>query len=851
MQLTVDQFTGGLTDFWLGAAKEKWKQCQNLVVSADGKLETTPGSVLDFNGVTRSRIAQADSSYRIGLLAFLNQSVFKQIASTVQYDDGSATTELLGPEGNSAFSGFVSSDDVACAWAYWNDHSYITHDLFQRPIKFFKDSTFKLRTAGLPKPLGTPAFIGDGSGSDSFLYAFVYRYTYLVNGVTFLNHSRPLLITRADKANAATSVDVTNLVLTNGSGEHYDINSSDLVVEMYRTTTNGNTYYFVGESPNNSIGTIADTFNDTTLVDQRPVYFTGGVAFDYRPPAVKYTHATTNFGFYANGFEVDEDLDNNGELLKNRVWQSKEGNPDSVPAQFFVDLEDEITGISSVRSIPIVFCRGSMYRLDGFFDDFGRGGLIAQKISDTVGAAGHLSIIQTLDGIFFAGNDGFYFTDGYRVSPLSDDFRETYKFLVQDEVQKKRIYGAHDPIYKRAFWAVRFNQVEGNDNNTIFVLDTRTGAFKTMVSGYEGNGPAKVTTADTTSGSNQLTNVADVGGIEVGQYVFADGIPANTFVTAVGLTTVDLSEDATATAVGGEHRFLTDAVLGTQFFEQFQPSAIAVPSAISGLTRLLYRSDVRGYTFIHSVNSPTNPKIDPTVADTNAWQKNPILYHYISSGLDFGAPGIRKWVNYIIAKMRSKYLVQSNITVQVQGENDSNLNPQDLAEINIKQYLQWGQAGIVYGDPALWQLQQKLVDQKRRFPANSLRCGFKQIHFKNCYINLNNSDTAGEAAVAGIGEMRTLTLTGIGAGMWAGDVVDYYITFEESSYETTYKVLSRDSASQITIADPTDSISLGDKKWLLQGIRKGDIISLLEYTLDFQHIGDSQQPYQGKGGVNV
>lgn len=63
------------------------------------------------------------------------------------------------------------------------------------------------------------------------------------------------------------------------------------------------------------------------------------------------------------------------------------------------------------------------------------------------------------------------------------------------------------------------------------------------------------TTGDTTVDSAAVTGVASVVGIAVGMLVVGAGIPARTIVTAVGTTSVGLSQLATATASAATLKF--------------------------------------------------------------------------------------------------------------------------------------------------------------------------------------------------------------------------------------------------------------------------------------------------------
>ena len=79
-----------------------------------------------------------------------------------------------------------------------------------------------------------------------------------------------------------------------------------------------------------------------------------------------------------------------------------------------------------------------------------------------------------MNGIFFAAKDGFYFTDGYNVQKISEEFDETYKTLVKSATQRERIYGKHDVINQRVYWAVMSSDTVV-DNDTFYVFDLKSG----------------------------------------------------------------------------------------------------------------------------------------------------------------------------------------------------------------------------------------------------------------------------------------------------------------------------------------------------------------------------------------
>jgi len=834
--IDVSEFSGGLVDEYMGAPANKWQVGDNGVITQDKKFQNRPGSLLEGFGAT-GRVAASGGSRRIGLMVPFAGYNFRQVVSTLQFGDGAATQELLGPGGDSAFEP-VLDDEVAFCFSKWNNHTFITHDaLNQRPIKIYENAnTLFLRTAGLPKPSGAPVFNGEVGSGSSFLYAFVYKYTYVVDGVTFVDRSAPLYATRV-AATPATSITVTALALTNGTGDNYD--TATIKIEAYRTNNNGTVFYYAGEILNNSPTiTVAWAATNTQL------YTTGGVAENDEPPVAKFVHMTTNFGYYANFIDI-----NGGEHLKNVMVQSKQGDPDSVPAQFFVELEEEIVGVSSVRSIPVVFTRNGIYRIDGFFDLLGRGGMNPIKISDDIGGIGQLSLVQTLDWLYFAASDGFYRTNGYDIEKLSDNainsFNAQYKTFLGSALKEKRICGINHTEEERVLWAVEKVTAEGDgDNNCIMCFDMRNGVFTSWSSGY------------------------------------ADDV---------------------------HHEGLAD---------NFRPTAFSV------MNQTLYRADLLGYAFSHSTGTLTDPRIDIAESDPTLWDRNPIIYDLRMAAIDFGLPGVRKWVESLIIKGKS--VVDFNVanptafntTLQISSDNDSKQEFSDLAEIFNRNQLTWGDPDVAYGNPLLWQSRFGIYDVKRFFnSAGGLRCSFKQLRFTNLFANIANSDLRGVASISGstvtmpqitmsvntVNGSNVVTIVStsspvtvgmgiLGAGglsIPSGSLIteiisptsirisnnatanstpiaataarlfplavnNYWMTFASDNYVSEFVIVSRGGTvpgSQVTVSgspnpNPTN-------KWVMKGFFKGDGICLLGYTINFVPLTDTQAPYRGKTGGNT
>jgi hypothetical protein len=302
--------------------------------------------------------------------------------------------------------------------------------------------------------------------SRNYIYAFLYSYEYTVGTAVFKDFGATTLIQitdvdmPSDNAVAFTGIPV----IANGVTDNYA--TTVIKVEIYRTIDSGQTLFYVGEVTNGTT-TFNDTVSDDNLQDNVVIYTDGDVVDNDPPPLAKYLVVANDICWYLHVKEGTE-------VKTNRVRQSLQSDIDSCPETFYTDLEDEITGGANIGEFPIVFCKERIYRLEGFFDLLGRGGIVKREISRTAGLVSHLGIVVTLDGIFFPGNDGFYFTNGYQVQKISPEINTTYLTLVQTDTQKKNIYGEFDANSQRIYWAVQRDQSSG-DNDAFFVADIKEG----------------------------------------------------------------------------------------------------------------------------------------------------------------------------------------------------------------------------------------------------------------------------------------------------------------------------------------------------------------------------------------
>lgn len=482
----VTDFSGGITDNFVNAELRQSEEVDNFLILENKSLIQRPGSTV-LDAVNAPIIP---NGLRIGTLINYDKDseLFYQAADKLYFRNPDAYSALQGPSGNHAFP--TASITNHLAYSEWQKHVFLSSDTFESPKKMYVDGggNYQLRTAGLPSLASTPTVTPGAAGSRSYLYAFHYHYSYTAGLKDFEDFGPTTVIevTNSDdpsvNANAISGIPV----LANGVSESWD--TSNVKVYIFRSVDGGQTLYKIGEVTNGTT-VFNDTFADTAIDVNEEIYTAGDVLDNDPPPSCKYVHVVNNIGYY--GYIKD-----GSEELPSLVRQSAPGDPDSVPIQNGIEVRDDIRGLNSVQSIPMVFCRKHIYRIDDVYDELGRGTPSAIIINDTAGCVSNRSIVQAKDYVFWAGNDKFYASDGYKVIPLSDSFNDRYKAMIAASSDAENIVGAYDEKNERIYWSVQTNSSNG-DSDTLWVLDLRWGlsldSTFTSMSGGASFAPSAIT----------------------------------------------------------------------------------------------------------------------------------------------------------------------------------------------------------------------------------------------------------------------------------------------------------------------------------------------------------------------
>lgn len=860
--LPIDDFSGGMTDFIVGADPRQNEIIQNMVIDENRDLITRNGSRALFEyRITSTEVTQSIIPYSTEYLV--------QAEDKLYFLGVSSPTAINIVGGSDAFTGADTTTKVF--QNFWNDNIIISRSDLKEPLRCWKNesSTFKLERLGLPSILlgylitianeikadfnahiadtgehsssgsntvtssdaddmdtlltltselltkyelhldntgihpgsidqtqrleervittiygaattlsdlkakynahdndSTAHTIGGGSHQitskatrddllsssggtgSSYLYALHYKYTYQTSDKTFIENSDVLYLELTD-VGAPDSNNVTLYLPELTAIDEYNITSFKIAI--YRTFDGGQDFYKLDEVDYDT-STYVDAKSDSDIENNAPLYTAGGTLSDEAPPKAKYT-VIANDTLYL-GHIKDGILE-----LPNVLQASKPGRLYSCPSTFRLYFEESIKGLGFINTYPIVFLESKIYRVEGSIDSTGSGYLRKRLISDSIGVVSQKSIVNTKDGVYFASQDGFYFTDGFEYKKISIDLNHTYAALAD----YNDIEGTYNRLNNRVYWSAK-NDSSNTYNDSIYV------GHIDFITPKEGN-------------SFTIFNGGDD--------------PDNFSVTGI-------SFDNTSS------------------------------------NNYLLRLDPNGYLIYHDSSFSDDCYVSTSKTPDN-WDTQTIFYKIDSVAIDFGDSKVRKWV----PKLNFNASNVSALSLQIQSANDNTSQYVNLKECIDQSNVSWGDSTVIWGDDEiLWNLL-PIISQWRYFPAinQKIRCMYKQLRFKNAYITIDNSDSLGNVSVNS--STSVASLSSYPTKEWASDIVNYYITFSHESYAYDYKIISYSGAS-LTISDPANTLTdSSDTEFKIRGYKKGELLNLSNYVISYTPITMTQSTEQG------
>jgi hypothetical protein len=496
----VEDFSGGLTDYIYDPNTAKSSILNNFSITLEGKLITRPGSFFD-TGSALSEVLLTESSEnlltetsedlttetfdinthaqipsgatRISSLIRhprLASKFLVQAASNVYYRDAGIYQTVLGPTSGAALINASVASHVSPS--RYGNQILVTHDLdsstsgLGKVVKLYPDvnGVFVSRNAGLVGLASNPT-IGGAAGANNYIYAFTHSYQYQVLDEIFIDESTPIFI---EKNNIlAPDASVVNITAIPVLGATENVDTANIKINIYRSINNGEALYRVAQITNGTT-TYADNSSDTTIQDTGiQLYTNDGSADNDVPARCKFVHVVNNIAYY--GY-----IEEGSEKKPLLVRQSIPDDMDSVPLDFEIYTEDTLKGINSVNNIPILLCEKYTYRVDGAYDQYGRGSPKAIQIDDKAGCISNLSCVKAEGNLFWASSDGFYATDGYRVFKVSNGINTLFQEVLENMDDLEDIQGTYDPKERKIYWTVKDNSAL-LENNKLFCLDLRFG----------------------------------------------------------------------------------------------------------------------------------------------------------------------------------------------------------------------------------------------------------------------------------------------------------------------------------------------------------------------------------------
>ena len=458
MRKEIRAFNGGITDFIYNEDVSACELAENLNILKDKSLESRHGSKVINTDAPRPLLPDVQKP---SLMYDFNGDIIviyeKQIAvyrnDAWEIINGSDSTHLLD---NSEIG---TNHDIV----EWNEQLFVTDTSKSPIIKIYKDEAgnYKAKKAGLPKIDSLPTFNSQSNDGKTYIYTFVAYYEYYVNEIRFVDYGATLshrLEAAADMSSVGHYVEISNIPEITGT----NLDASNIKIRIFRSQDAGTAEYYVGEVANGT----------TTFVDQVPdsesqsneIIYTESSYDNDAPPIAKYIELNAGAMLYG-GIENYPD----------RVYQSMIGDVDSVPASFYEKFYQPVTGLSSYQSNGIVFCTKSIWRIEGVIDIAGGGNIRKILLSESVGTINNGSIVRTEKGIYFAGNDGFYFCDGYQINKIPDEQRNINERYATVKLVPSEIKGTYDRKNQKVFWTTK----DIGDRVEIYCYDMTFNSFTT------------------------------------------------------------------------------------------------------------------------------------------------------------------------------------------------------------------------------------------------------------------------------------------------------------------------------------------------------------------------------------
>ena len=236
---------------------------------------------------------------------------------------------------------------------------------------------------------------------------------------------------------------------------------------LWRAGSQGQLYYLIADLP----GTLSDVYLDGTSVTYSSHIQLDAAGSNLPPPRAKFAIFMRGVTFYAGNPAAPRTLyHSRPDGRKGAVPQP--GNTGQITTE---DGSDVITALAVAADYGLVFTKRSIHMIT--LDKTSTP--VITPISQTVGAVGNRAVASFEGSIYFFSHSGVFSFDGSSPRPLSSELNSMVEDLPEEFL--KDTVAFVDSTKRRVCFSVctgvKRGQLEGNENNEIWILHIDTGAI--------------------------------------------------------------------------------------------------------------------------------------------------------------------------------------------------------------------------------------------------------------------------------------------------------------------------------------------------------------------------------------
>ena len=130
------------------------------------------------------------------------------------------------------------------------------------------------------------------------------------------------------------------------------------------------------------------------------------------------------------------------------------------------------------------------------------------------------------------------------------------------------------------------------------------------------------------------------------------------------------------------------------------------------------------------------------------WFESYIPYKAKTTGMDFGSPSLKKWVESLMMTLTAR----SKMSIGMKSYNDNSSDSKEMKAVVADSILLWNDSNMRWYDPLMKWREPNTASYKRKFPKKGLRCRYKQVELSPVEAFQYGSETFGNVSVSYVDE---------------------------------------------------------------------------------------------------